>query len=138
MLLSKVLLWPLLTFQLLGWDSLTDVGFKFEYVEQFKQEVEIPIFGDRLEAREGKMLTISGYFVPAVMEKNTVMLSKLPYASCFFCGGAGIESVIEVHFLDKPRKFRTDEIVRVRGKLKLNARDFDHLIFILEEAEEVE
>ena len=137
-MLNHIILSMFLVNSLVGWSVLSDVSFKLEYYEQFGQEIEIPVFGERLKAQEGRSFTVSGYFVPAEMEGNSIILSKLPYASCFFCGGAGIESVIEVQFADEHRRFDLDEIVTVRGTLVLNDDDFEHLIFILKDAREVQ
>lgn len=54
-------------------------------------------------------------------------------ASCFFCGGAGPETIIEVIFKKKP-PFKTDQIVEITGILELNADDVDHCNYILKEA----
>lgn len=135
---STVLLVLILSKDLVGWSALADVTLKWKYVEQFGQQVEIPVFGEKLKAKEGKPFTVSGYYVPAEMDGNGIILSKRPYAQCFFCGGSGIESVIEVYFDKKPRRFKLDEIVKVSGTLKLNESDYDHLIFILNDAKEVE
>ncbi|MNL80290.1 hypothetical protein D3C87_2071030 [compost metagenome] len=59
-------------------------------------------------------------------------------AACFFCGGAGPESIIELQFRKKKQRFRTDEVLTVRGKLALNANDVDHLNYILKDAEVID
>ncbi|MBE62471.1 MAG: hypothetical protein CMB89_08935, partial [Flammeovirgaceae bacterium] len=67
-------------------------------------------------------------------DPKSIILSKFPYSSCFFCGGAGLESVVEVQFSLPPRHFKPDEVITVEGVLRLNENDFDHLVFILEKA----
>ena len=54
-------------------------------------------------------------------------------ASCFFCGAAGPETIVEVSFEEKP-PFKTDQIVTVTGILQLNANNVDHCNYILNEA----
>ncbi|MBS9463948.1 homoserine dehydrogenase [Flagellimonas sp. 389] len=54
-------------------------------------------------------------------------------ASCFFCGAAGPETIIEVNFKEKP-PFRTDQIVTVTGILELNRNNVDHCNYILKAA----
>ena len=84
-------------------------------------------------------MTLGGYYLPLEYDRKTIVLSKLPFASCFFCGGnVGQETIAEIQFADKTRRFMPDEIIKVRGKLKLNNSDFDHFVFILEEAELLE
>jgi hypothetical protein len=55
-------------------------------------------------------------------------------SQCFFCGGGGPESIAEVTFKVDPGKFQVDDLITVKGKLKLNASDIEHVNFILEEA----
>ncbi len=54
---------------------------------------------------------------------------------CFFCGGASPASVAEIYFKVKPPRFKADQIIAVRGILKLNDSDIDHMNFILNDAE---
>jgi uncharacterized membrane protein YcgQ (UPF0703/DUF1980 family) len=86
---------------------------------------------------EGKIVTVSGFYIPLDMNaSNIAVLSKFPMAECFFCGGAGPESIVVGYLKNKPnRKIKTDEIVKIRGKLKLNENDIDELNFILQDAE---
>jgi hypothetical protein len=55
-------------------------------------------------------------------------------SQCFFCGGGGPESIAEVNFAKEPRKFQVDDLITVKGKLKLNADNLDHVNFILTDA----
>jgi hypothetical protein len=55
-------------------------------------------------------------------------------SQCFFCGGAGPESIVEVNFARELPKFQIDDLVTVKGKLKLNIDDMDHVNFILTDA----
>ncbi len=65
------------------------------------------------------------------------VLSAYPYSMCFFCGGAGPESVMGLK-LKKNRKFKTDEIHLFKGTLELNANDIYELNYILADAEVVD
>lgn len=51
---------------------------------------------------------------------------------CFFCGGAGPESVMEVTSLDAVAY--TAESITLKGKLKLNSDDVNKLMYALTEA----
>lgn len=80
-----------------------------------------------------------GHYIPFdLVTRNAVVISKHPYAACFFCGGAGPESVVEVVFKVKKAKFKMDQVVTVKGKLKLNDSDVDRMTFILQEATVIE
>jgi hypothetical protein len=65
------------------------------------------------------------------------VISKYPYAQCFFRGGAGPESIAEIVFAFKRPRLKVDEIIWVKGKLKINATEVNHLNFILADAESI-
>ena len=90
-------------------------------------------------ALAGKDFVITGYFIPVATKDNSIILSKTPFASCFFCGSAGQETVIDVR-LSSPstRNYIADDKIKVRGTLRINAEDWETLSFILEEASIVE
>ncbi len=121
--------------QLSGWELLSSVEIVMGYDEFMGTEVEKPKFTDQLKLREGKELTLEGFIIPLQQESNQdyFVLSRFPYQSCFFCGAAGPETVVEVY---SDREFRyTDERVRVTGKLRLNDDNPLHLFYILEDCD---
>ena len=64
-----------------------------------------------------------------------MILSKYPMAECFFCGGAGPESVAVVYLKNSPTKRpKLDQIIKVRGILQLNATDVEEMTFIIQNA----
>lgn len=93
-----------------------------------------PTFGPSVNALQGKEISIRGYMIPVDENDNLYVISAKPMAACFFCGGAGPESIIELQFRKKKQRFRIDEVVTVSGKLLLNANDVDHLNYILKDA----
>jgi hypothetical protein len=118
-----------------GWDLFAKVKFSPQLVKEVNEYFLIPVFDPRIKFYEGKEMTLEGYYMPLDLENgHTIVLSKNPYAQCFFCGGAGPESVAEISFLTRPPKFKVDQIVRVTGTLKLNDKDIDHMNFILTDA----
>jgi hypothetical protein len=50
---------------------------------------------------------------------------------CFFCGGAGPETVMEIEAKD-PVKYTAEQIV-LKGILSLNSDDINHLMYKLSE-----
>ena len=119
-----------------GWSVIADVTFKWEYNDEVGAQIQMPRFGKKLLEMEGEEVTFRGYYLPFELDKNQIVISQLPYASCFFCGGdTGPESVLEVHFVNKAPRLKADQIVKVKGKLHLNPDDFDHLVFMLLDAE---
>ena len=86
--------------------------------------------------KEGQDVFITGYMIPVDYDEDFYVLSRYPFANCFFCGGAGPESVIDLRFAAKSRKYETDERLTFRGKLALNANDVYQMNYILEGARE--
>lgn len=118
-----------------AWDLFKRVKFKTKYNSFYNTNFQYPEFDAETRALEGKEITLEGYYVPYDFEDETsIMLSRVPYAQCFFCGGAGPESVAEVVFAQKRPDFELDELVTVTGKLKLNEKDMTRMTFIIENA----
>lgn len=124
----------------LSWKTLADIDFRHSWVEELGMEVPFPVFGERVKALEGRSVQVQGYLIPLseTGDETIIVLSAFPYTQCFFCGGAGPESVIDILPAKDPGELKMDQIVTFRGRLKLNDSDFDYLNYILEEAELVE
>ncbi|MFM9840130.1 MAG: hypothetical protein ACKVOQ_17825 [Cyclobacteriaceae bacterium] len=118
-----------------GWASFAKTKFNTKYNEKAGEYFMMPDFPIELKALVGKEVDLEGYYMPIDVDGNAyIILSKFPYSQCFFCGGAGPESIAEVTFKVKPSKFEADQFIRVKGKLKLNENDLEHGNFILTEA----
>jgi hypothetical protein len=115
------------------WKSLSSVSYTIE--EDESGSLYVPKFSDAAKQLEGKTVSVSGYIVPfdGMFKPQHMILSALPLSSCFFCGVGGPETVMEV-FLKEPIKY-TESPVTVTGKLKLNATDYEKLMYVLEDAE---
>lgn len=116
------------------WKTLSKITFKKVYDELMGFKVDMPVFSDQIKELEGVEITIKGYIVPTEGYKSHTefILSAFPYNMCFFCGGAGPETVMEVESLDGV-KFTADPIT-MRGILRLNDSDINKLMFKLENA----
>ena len=118
-----------------GWESFEGVKFEAKYDEGIDDYLLLPEFSADVLAKDGKVIELTGYYVPFDLEDGAVILSRYPYAQCFFCGNAGPESVAEIYFKQENLKFLPDQLLSVSGILKLNTKDADHLNFIIEQAE---
>ncbi|MCZ8355785.1 MAG: hypothetical protein O9340_13680 [Cyclobacteriaceae bacterium] len=117
-------------FPSLVWPKLYDITYIKE-AEDFGG-LDKPIFSDAAKSLQGKEITVPGYMVPfdnGAMTANHFMLSSLPINVCFFCGGGGPETVIEV-FSVQPVRF-TDKPVEVKGKLFLNDKNPEQMLYLL-------
>jgi len=121
----------------LTWQVLSDVEFKDVYLEELDSYYWMPTFGPQVVAAEGKDFFITGYVIPVDVDEDFYVLSRYPFANCFFCGGAGPESVIDLRFPGKsPRPYQTDERLSFSGTLRLNADDVYQMNYILDGAVE--
>lgn len=116
------------------WQSLADLTFKKEYDEMLGFKVDVPVFSETLKELEGKEVTIKGYIIPVEGYKSHTefVFSAYPYNMCFFCGGAGPETVMEVYAIEAIKY--TAEPVTIKGKLELNDSDINRLIYALNDA----
>lgn len=94
-----------------------------------------PIFAKEVLSLANKQITLPGYMVPfeSGMKGTHFMLSSLPLNACFFCGVGGPETIVEV-FLLEPIGY-TDKPIEIKGRLILNDKNPDKMIYILEKAE---
>ena len=117
----------------LTWKDFADVDFVAEFNEKYAVNFLMPTFGEKIKAFRGKQVSIKGYFLDISGSGEIFLISQNPMASCFFCGAAGPETIIEVNFKERP-PFKTDQIVVVTGVLQLNVDDVDHCNYIISEA----
>ncbi|GAB3648873.1 hypothetical protein GCM10028791_13340 [Echinicola sediminis] len=115
------------------WKTLTEVNY--EIGEDEYGELYLPVFSEKIKKLEGTEVSAEGYIIPfeGMFKPEHIILSSLPLAECFFCGSGGPETVMEVMMKD-PIEY-TSKRVKVKGKLKLNAKDPEKLMYILTDAE---
>ena len=118
-----------------SWDLFAKTKFETKYNEKAAEYFLYPVFAKELKDLVGKEISIEGYYLPIdVQDDAYIILSKFPYSQCFFCGGAGPESIAEVTFKVKVEKLQMDQYIRVKGILKLNEGNIEHGNFIVENA----
>lgn len=120
------------------WRKLGKITFKKEYDELMGFKIDKPVFSKEVLAMEGKEITIKGYIIPVEGYKShkEFIFSAFPYNMCFFCGGAGPETVMEVE-ADTPVKF-TNEAITLKGTLRLNPDDINRLMYKIENAKMID
>lgn len=119
-----------------SWDDLKDVKFTRKFIKEEDMYFLFPTFGEKVKKLNGTELQIKGYMIPVDPEDKVYVLSAQPMASCFFCGGSGPETIIQLN-LKTRKKFRTDEIWTVKGKFRLNADNLDECNYVLDGCEAV-
>lgn len=124
----------------LTWEIMAMVDFEETFNEELQAYIPYPDFHPPVEALEGKEVIVRGFVIPLeeTGDETILVLSANPFSSCFFCGGAGPETVMDIKLKSsKGQHFKTDQRMAFRGKLKLNDSDLYYLNYILEEAEAV-
>jgi len=123
--------------QKISWDQLEDVTYQKRWNKEYQLDVLYPVFGNNVKKLKGKQLSISGYMIPLNIEEGLYAISRNNYASCFFCGRSGPESVVSLKFKTKPRRYRTDEYLTMQGTMELNDTNMNDFIYIFRNTEEV-
>ena len=123
---------------LLSWEKLADVSFDLVWFEEHQSKFMVPKFGSIPNSFKNKKVKITGYIIPIDATKNLYVISKVPMAMCFFCGGSGSETIVELEMKKGfSKRYSTDDIKTFQGILTLNAKDAMHFIYILRDAVEV-
>jgi len=119
----------------LSWDTLADYDFELRLDEESELHFRYPLFSEKIKKLEKQNVYITGYMIPVDVESNYYVLSAFPFANCFFCGGAGPETVIELELKPGHRRFKTDERLTFKGQFQLNAIDMYSLSYRMLDAE---
>lgn len=120
----------------LTWAMLGDVSYELRFSKELQLDINYPVFGRNALKLKGKEFYITGYMIPLNIKAGLYAISKNMYASCFFCGQAGVESVISLKFKTKPRRYKTDEYITIKGTMELNETNVNDFIYILRNTEE--
>jgi len=115
-----------------NWAKLAKVTY--DKTEDEYGEIYVPKFSSEVRGLNGKTIVLEGFIVPfdGLFDPKKIIVSSLPIASCFFCGGSGPETVAEV-YLKEAVKY-TAKAVRVTGTLYLNDKDYNQLMYVLKDA----
>lgn len=116
------------------WKQLADVIFDRKWDEKMQMPMLYPSFSRTIKAMHGKTISISGYVIPIDAKGGTYVLSANPNSSCFFCGGAGPETIMTLKFKSGKPSFDTDDYVRFQGRLRLNEKNIYELYYNLDDA----
>lgn len=97
--------------------------------------MEVLEVSEEVQSLHDQDIIIKGFLLPAIHTANVYVLSRHPYSNCFFCNKAGVESIMELHLSNPPKHdVKVDQIVIVKGRLKIYDRDPEHLPYTLENA----
>lgn len=118
----------------LGWEDLSaGIILNFAPQQGIIPKFEPAKFTPKMEALQGKKVSITGYFLVLDARRSRFLLSKNPLASCFFCGNGGPETVLDLKF-KKSYNFKVDDVITVEGTLYLNESNPASSYFIIQDA----
>lgn len=104
----------------LEWSNLENVDFMEDY-DRERQEWSLKAeFSEQIQGLNGQEIIITGYIIPLDVSGNVYALSAFAFSSCFFCGGAGPETVMGLEFTADPPRMHTDDVVQLKGTLELH------------------
>lgn len=115
----------------LSWKSLSETSFS-EYFNETKNIWTLEgVFPVSIRKLNGSDVKITGYVIPIDIKKRSYVLSAYPYSSCYFCGGAGPESIVNLQLNDLKHHIETDAIKTFSGVLDLQSRPKNGFYFTL-------
>lgn len=115
----------------LTWKLLGDIKF-VKKKDKTYGEVMFPQVNPKLKLTNKKRVAISGFIVP--IDNKNFAISKNVFASCFFCGKSGPETIAGIKFRGETPKLRTDQYVTLVGTFRSNESDVDDWIYHIEDA----
>ncbi len=125
-------------FVLLGWTARAQNVVPWELLAvPYSMDADglySPQFPSWLDKFKNQEVVIQGYLVPVDVEGKQYALSRYAFSSCFFCGNAEPNTVVELNFSEAPDRLITDQFVVVKGLLVFNDKDPFRLFFILQNA----
>ena len=96
-------------------------------------EVDFPIINTKLKKLAKKTIVMSGFIVP--IDNKNYALSKNVFASCFFCGKSGPETIMGIKFKGATPKLKTDTYLTIKGTFRPNEDDVEDWIYNCDNAE---
>ncbi|WP_240473153.1 hypothetical protein [Flavobacterium enshiense] len=115
----------------LTWKLLGEIKF-LKKQDKVYGEVQFPVINTKLKQTQKKRIVMSGFIVP--IDNKSYALSKNVFASCFFCGKSGPETIMGIKFRGGNPKLRTDQYVTLEGTFRYNDSNVDDWIYHIEDA----
>jgi hypothetical protein len=116
----------------LTWKLLGVIKYVNKPSKDYPDGVMFPIINSTLKATNKKKIVMSGFIVP--IDNVSYALSKNVFASCFFCGQAGPETIMGIKFKGATPKLKTDQYVTMEGTFRYNDNDVNDWIYHIENA----
>ena len=118
--------------EVVTWKMLGEIKYEKKASKDYPEGVMFPVINQNLKAIKGKKITITGFIIP--IDNKTYALSKNVFASCFFCGQAGPETIMGIQFKNPGMKLKTDQYVTLEGNFRYNDSDVNDWIYHIDDA----
>jgi len=115
----------------LNWKLLGQIKF-FKKQHKDYGNIDFPMISPDVKKHGGKKIYMSGFIVP--IDNVNYALSKNVFASCFFCGKAGPETIMGIKFKAGKMKLKTDQYVTLVGNFRINENNVEDWIYHIEDA----
>ena len=116
----------------LNWKLLGQIKYVKKASSDYPEGVMYPVINTSLKTKNTKTIYMSGFIVP--IDNKSYALSKNVFASCFFCGQAGPETIMGIKFKNPGTKLKTDQYVTLQGTFRYNDSDVDDWIYHIDNA----
>lgn len=116
----------------LSWKLLGQIKYIKKTTPDYPEGVMFPVVNTTLKGKNKKPIVMSGFIIP--IDNKNYALSKNVFASCFFCGQAGPETIMGIKFKNPGMKLKTDQYVTLTGTFRYNDNDVDDWIYHIENA----
>ncbi|AXG73223.1 hypothetical protein DVK85_02855 [Flavobacterium arcticum] len=116
----------------LSWKLLGRIQYEKKPSKDYPEGVMYPKINSTLKTKNKKPIVMSGFIIP--IDNKNYALSKNVFASCFFCGQAGPETIMGIKFKDPSIRLKTDQYVTLKGTFRYNDNDVDDWIYHIENA----
>ena len=116
----------------LTWKVLGEIKYVKKPSKDYPDGVMFPIINSNLKLKGKKKIVMSGFIIP--IDNVSYALSKNVFASCFFCGQAGPETIMGIKFKGATPKLKTDQYVTMEGTFRYNDNDVNDWIYHIENA----
>jgi len=113
------------------WKTLSKVVYKLKKIDDY--DLDMPVFHPDVKALAGKEIKLKGYILAleGIKDQEHFMFSLFPFDICYFCGGAGPETVVEAFTKNEKKIKYTSKPVMIKGVLELNNDNINMHMYIL-------
>ncbi|MEO4006395.1 hypothetical protein [Flavobacterium sp. CAU 1735] len=115
----------------LTWKLLGDIKYVKKQHKTYG-EVMFPQVNAKLKLTNKKRIVMSGFIIP--IDNKSYALSKNVFASCFFCGKSGPETIMGIKFKGETPKLKTDQYVTLEGNFRYNDSDVEDWVYHVDDA----